>query len=183
MTQAAMYVKRNRNIEGLQDAAAWLYDTTQVELVQADNDPAGGTLNIYFEGAQLVDSEGYCLTRGLNPTVDADGEDQFVIYVDICVQYDLDPEDEDNIAAIQRQTWIIENSIYTSEQFIIRATCEALAIKRLFNQETMDHSHETICNQCRVNHLDLELVDLDQCVGDNEFGTNQCYNQLGFVDL
>ena len=51
MTQAAMYVKRNRNIEGLQDAAAWLYDTTQVELVQADNDPAGGTLNIYFEGA------------------------------------------------------------------------------------------------------------------------------------
>ena len=99
------------------------------------------------------------------------------------MQYDLDPEDEDNIAAIQRQTWIIENSIYTSEQFIIRATCEALAIKRLFNQETMDHSHETICNQCRVNHLDLELVDLDQCVGDNEFGTNQCYNQLGFVDL
>ena len=86
-----MYVKRNRNIEGLQDAAAWLYDTTQVELVQADNDPAGGTLNIYFEGAQLVDYEGFCLTRGLNPTHDDEDEDQFVIYVDTCINYLLNP--------------------------------------------------------------------------------------------
>lgn len=101
--------------------------------------------------------------------MDEDEEDQFVIYVDTCIDFDDsgDVDILDNIAAIKRQTWIIENSVYTKSQFIIRATCEALAIKRLFNEETVDHSHETICDQCRVNHLDLELVDLHDCVGDN----------------
>ena len=97
VTQAAMYIKKNFNIPGLNEALSWLYDTTQVELIQADNDPAGGTEDIYFEGAQLVDSEGYCLTRGQNPI---DGT--FIMYVDDCVDYSGDPTDADNIDAVKR---------------------------------------------------------------------------------
>lgn len=100
-----MYVKRSGKIDGLNEATTWLYDTTQVEAIQEDNDPAGGTEDIFFEGAQLIDSEGYCLTRGLNPI---DGE--FIIYVDNCVDYGDDPTDADNIDAVKRQTWIIENT-------------------------------------------------------------------------
>lgn len=33
VSQAAMYVKRNANIGGLNEATTWLYDTTQVELI------------------------------------------------------------------------------------------------------------------------------------------------------
>lgn len=173
MTQAAMYIKRNPNINGLDEATTWLYDTTQVELIQQDNDPAGGTLDIFFEGAQLLDSEGFCLTRGLNPI---DGT--FIMYVDECVDYGGDPDDLDNIDTVKRQTWIIENTQFTDTQFIVRATCEEQALKRIYNNETKMHSHEIICGICSAKHFDVELVGLEDCVNDNPLGINECLHQL-----
>jgi hypothetical protein len=131
-----------------------------------------------FEGAQLVDSENLCLTRGENPTQDPDGNDEFVIYVDECVDSLGDPENAENIDRLKRQTWIIENTQFTDTQFIIRATCEEKAIKRFMDKRTYQHSSQTICNQCRLQHYDAYLVDLDQCVGDNIYGRNECYNFL-----
>lgn len=84
-----------------------------------------------------MDSRGLCLTRG-EESID----DQFIIYVDLCVGYDEDEddvEDDDYIDSLKRQTWIIENTAFTNEQFIIRATCEEKAIKRLYSDETKDH--------------------------------------------
>ena len=121
----------------------------------------------------MVDSEGYCLTRGLN-SIDGD----FIIYVDNCVDYLGDPTDLDNIDAVKRQTWILDNTQFTTELVIVRATCEEQALKRLFNEETIDHTHETICDQCRVNHWDVELVALEECVNGNDLGTNECYHHV-----
>jgi hypothetical protein len=153
-------VKRNSQIPGLADATTWLYDTNQVDLVNIDLDPL---LGLGFEGAQLVDSEGLCLTRPIGSILS--NEDiptpQFIIYTDACVDYLGNIEDAENIDAIIRQTWIIENTQFTDEQVIVRATCEDKAIKRLINKETIAHSSETICNQCRLQHFDLELVDLN----------------------
>jgi hypothetical protein len=137
VSQASFYVKRNPLIPGLADATTWLYDTTQVDLVNADFDP---TLFLEFEGAQLVDSEGLCLTRGENPTQDLDNNDEFVIYTATCIDYLGDIEDAENIDAIKRQTWIIENTPFTDTHFIIRATCEEKAIKRFMDKRTYEHS-------------------------------------------
>lgn len=106
VSQAAFYVKRNNNIPGLAEATTWLYDTTQIDDVNDDFDP---TLGLEFRGAQLVDSEGLCLTRGLNaigyplddPT-DPDYYEQFIIYVDNCIDYGGLPEDGENIDALKR---------------------------------------------------------------------------------
>jgi hypothetical protein len=100
------------------------------------------------------------------------------MYVDNCVDYLGDPADFENIDAVKRQTWIIENTKFTTELVIVRATCEEQALKRLFNDETVDHTHETICDQCRVNHWDVELVPLEECVNGNELGINECYHQV-----
>jgi hypothetical protein len=112
VSQAAFYVKRNSQIPGLEEATTWLYDTTQVDLVNLDLDPL---LGLEFEGAQLVDSEGLCLTRPVNSILsnEDDPVPQFVIYVDTCVDYLNDIENGDNIDAIKRQTWIIENTQFT----------------------------------------------------------------------
>ena len=159
VSQAAFYVKRNNQIPGLNEATTWLYDTTQVDMVNIELDP---TLGLEFEGAQLVDSEGLCLTRPVDSILSntEDPVPQFVIYVDTCVDYEGDIENGDNIDALKRQTWIIENTQFTNVQVIIRATCEDMAIKRLLNEETIAHSSETICEQCRLQHFDLELVEL-----------------------
>ena len=61
VTQATFYVKRNSAIPGLLDATKWVYDTSQVELVNADLLLLD--LGLQFEGGQLVDSQGLCLTR------------------------------------------------------------------------------------------------------------------------
>jgi hypothetical protein len=94
-------VKRNSQIPGLAAATTWLYDTTQVDAVNADFDPL---LALDFEGAQLVDSEGLCLTRPVDSIMS--NEDiptpQFIIYVDACVDYLGDVLDTDNIDAIIR---------------------------------------------------------------------------------
>ena len=100
------------------------------------------------------------------------------MYVDTCVDYLGDPIDSDNIDAVKRQTWIIENTQFTTELVIVRATCEEQALKRFFNDETEDHTHETICNVCRVNHWDVALVPLEECVNGNTLGINECYHQL-----
>ena len=153
-------MKRNSQIPGLADATTWLYDTTQVVDVNNDLDP---TLGLEFEGAQLVDSEGLCLTRPIGSILSKEDIPipQFIIYTEACVDYLGDITDSARIDAIIRQTWIIENTQFTDEQVIIRATCEEKAIKRLINKETIAHSSETICNQCRLQHFDLELVDLN----------------------
>jgi hypothetical protein len=67
VSQATFYVKRNNLIPGLYEATTWQYDTTEVDLVNADFEPG---LGLEFEGAQLVDSEGLCLSRGENPIDD-----------------------------------------------------------------------------------------------------------------
>jgi hypothetical protein len=139
-------------IPGLYEATTWQYDTTEVEKVNADFTPG---LGLEFEGAQLVDSESLCLTRGSDPI-----DNQLIVYVDTCVEYSGDITDIDNIAALKRQTWIIEHTAFTNTHYIIRGTCEAKAIKRFVNQETIDHSHQTICNQCRLQHFDLMYVDM-----------------------
>ena len=92
-------------------------------------------LGLGFEGAQLVDSQGLCLTRGVDtiPSLEDEPVEQFIIYVDECVDYGLDILDGDNIDAVKRQTWIIEDTQFTDVQVIIRATCEDMAIKRLIN--------------------------------------------------
>lgn len=94
-------MKRNSQIPGLADATTWLYDTTQVDLVNADLDP---TLGLEFEGAQLVDSEGLCLTRPIGSILS--NEDiplpQFIIYTAACIDYLDDIENADNIDAIIR---------------------------------------------------------------------------------
>jgi hypothetical protein len=116
-------VKRNQNIPGLYEATTWLYDTTQVDLINID---LPIDLGLAFEGAQLVDSEGLCLTSPIDslpsekedPTVD-----RFMIYVDACVDYEGDIGNAENIDAVKRQTWIIEDTEFTNEQVIIRATC------------------------------------------------------------
>ena len=102
VSQAAFYVKRNPNIPGMNEATTWEYDTDVIDAVNALFDPA---LGLNFEGAQLVDSQGLCLTRPENSI-----DDHFVVYVDDCVEFDGDIEDGANIAAIKRQTWIIENT-------------------------------------------------------------------------
>jgi hypothetical protein len=71
VTQAAFYVKRNNQIPGLADATTWLYDTTQVVMINDELDPF---LGLEFEGAQLVDSEGLCLTRPLNSILSTDDD-------------------------------------------------------------------------------------------------------------
>jgi hypothetical protein len=42
VSQGAFYVKRNNLIPGLAEATTWLYDTTQVDLVNLDLDPTLG---------------------------------------------------------------------------------------------------------------------------------------------
>jgi hypothetical protein len=71
VSQAAFYVKRNNQIPGLAEATTWLYDTTQVDDANLDLDPLLGG---QFEGAQLVDSEGLCLTRPLDSIQNEDDE-------------------------------------------------------------------------------------------------------------
>ena len=100
------------------------------------------------------------------------------MYVDTCVDYLGEPTDSENIDAVKRQTWIIENTQFTTELVIVRATCEEQALKRFSNDETEDHTHETICNVCRVNHWDVALVPLEECVNGNTLGINECYHQL-----
>lgn len=67
VSQAAIYVKRNKNIGGLNQATTWLYDTEQVDAVNVDLDLNFPDEGLRFEGAQLVDSENLCLTRGADP--------------------------------------------------------------------------------------------------------------------
>ena len=109
VSQGAFYVKRNSQIPGLADATTWLYDTNTVDEVNADFDP---TLGLEFQGAQLVDSEGLCLTRPEGSILS--NEDipvpQFIIYVEPCVDYLGNIEDAENVDAIIRQTWIIEHT-------------------------------------------------------------------------
>jgi hypothetical protein len=57
-----------------------------------------------------------------------------MIYVAACVDYEGNIEDAENIDAVKSQTWIIENTEFTDDQVIIRATCEEKAIKRLINK-------------------------------------------------
>ena len=86
-----------------------MYDTTQVDAINALLDPFDG---LNFEGAQLVDSQGLCLTRPLTSILSNEDEPvpQFVIYVSECVDFLDDILDLDNIDEIKRQTWIIENT-------------------------------------------------------------------------
>jgi hypothetical protein len=57
-----------------------------------------------------------------------------MIYVAECVDYEGNIEDAENINAVKSQTWIIENTDFTDDQVIIRATCEEKTIKRLINK-------------------------------------------------
>jgi hypothetical protein len=96
----------------LEEATTWLYDTTQVLMVNEALDPL---LGLEFEGAQLVDSEGLCLTQPLEPLLSDEDIPQLqsIIYVDTCVDYLGNIDDFENIDAIKRQTWIIENTQFT----------------------------------------------------------------------
>ena len=139
-----------------------------------------------FDGAQLIDFEGLCLEYPELPTLDDEGNEQFVITTQECGTYDPDasPEEQEaQIALVKRQTWLIENTDFTNEQFIIRAVCTDRAIKRFVNQETITHSNETLCGVYKFRHFDLKLVDLTECVADNELGINECLHFLGKVDL
>ena len=111
-------------------------------------------------------------------------EGGFIISTQECATFDPDGGDvEAQIERLKRQTWIIENTPFTDEQYIIRATCTDRAIIRYINQETIDHSSDTICGVCRFKHFDLKLVDITECVGDNEFGNNECLHFLETEDL
>jgi hypothetical protein len=145
---------RNDKIPGLEEATTWMYDTDQVDAVNKDFCLFDG---LHFQGAQLVDSLGLCLTRPLTPfqkpgrrggsdSDSDDDEDKFIIYLDKCTDYLGNIDNHDNVDAIKRQTWIIEKAAFTEEEVIIRATCEDKAIKRLINRETIDHSCDTICD-------------------------------------
>ena len=179
-----MYVKVNKKIDGLEDAATWMYDLEQVQLasdylIALEADPS-----LEFQGAQLVDSENLCLTRGEGTNdIDENGDLLTIIYTDTCIDFPEDPDSlsEDEVRAIidqiYRQSWIINLSPYSLFQYTIQASCEPLVLKRLFNEETICHTGDTICNQCRVNHLDVELVNINQCI-DEDDTCNQCTNLL-----
>jgi hypothetical protein len=100
VSQAAFYVKRSPGIPGLAEATTWLYDTTQVVAV---NDALPQDEGLAFEGAQLVDSEGLCLTAPVDSidSLTKDPVPEWIIYVATCVDFNDDPLDAENIAAIK----------------------------------------------------------------------------------
>lgn len=71
VSQAAFYAKRNSHIPGLYETTTWEYSTTVIDDINADQtDPA-----LIFDGAQLIDFQGLCLTFPELPTQDDQGND------------------------------------------------------------------------------------------------------------
>lgn len=86
--------------------------------------------NDTFQGGQIKDADGECLTRM--------GEQ---VVMQVCAE-----------TATKLQTWIVENS--TDGQFIIRPTCTIESLYKYINEETLQHQAQEDYNS---QHYEIKL--------------------------